>query len=877
MKATAIVLAAFWALAVFETRAEEEALPVWPQPGARFPADAKPLELPRERTGEAVWDKPPAVISPYAKDWYDYRPQVWGPERRIKDLAKYHAALQEMHVCGGVVVGRENPGPFEATRFPFYSTNLCNQLYLRNKSGRATSNAFKAERIDANRVRVPSLEDPALMASEEQSAENAARMAAPLRPLNYDLRDEATYTNGSASPFDYDFSEVSLKHFRLWLRAKYGTLEALNAEWGSGYTDWNAVRPMNSDDLLAKLRQNLASANLAPWADHREYNDDTFQSAVARYRQAIHKHDPNAPVGYSGTQMPSAWGGFDFWKMGLNLSWIEHYEILGSREAIRSFMPRSHPAIGVIPYNTIEAGLRRMWYLVLHGDAGGLVWPYTGNDTNQTVLLDVQEEAVELTEKGRNLKAIFAEARSGIPCLLRRSEPRHEPIAIVYSHASIRCAWPFEVLRDGDTWINRYSSYEGSHNYSAIGREGYYKLIEDLGCQYRLVSSRQVELGELVSGGYKLAILPRGIALSAEEIVGLRTFVEQGGVLVTDLMPGRFQSNGRQPSTDACAELFGLKRGAFDWEQESKPEDEKRGYVGGFGRKLELKLQEPFHDLPAGEVLAIQGFQEPGLEAGAAQPLARTATAPALLRHALGKGFAFTLNFDIPNYLAERASEQPAAATAPTRRLFAALLKQAGIAPAVTVRAGQEGTHPIGLEVFRYALGAGDLVAVHANGSVRIEIDLADYGPDVKVAAKRELRLTLPRKGFVTEMRTGKAFGNTGELSVHLEPGMPLLLSVLPYEVKALAVDASAGKIVDGKLELTASIQADGERIDHVVHAELVDAQGRVVPQSVVNLPLKNGSYSGAIDCSFVPGPGPWTLKLRDVASGKAAERSVSR
>ncbi|MBE7464838.1 MAG: beta-galactosidase [Planctomycetes bacterium] len=876
MRILAMMLTVYLAVAAFETRAAEEALPVWPQPGARFPADAKPLELPRERTGEAVWDTPPAVISPYASDWYDYVPQVWGPERRISDPAKYFAALQDLYVRGNVAAGRDTPDRFAASRFPFYWTNLCNQLYIRNKSGRATLNAFKQNRVDANRVRVPSLEDPATMSAEEKRAEECAQAGAPLKPLGYDLRDEATYTNGAASPFDYDFSDVSLKHFRLWLRAKYGTLEALNSEWGSAFPEWDAVRPTHSDGLLDRLRKQIASANLASWADHREYNDDTFHAAIARYRAAVHKHDPRAPVGYSGTQMPSAWGGFDFWKMGLNLSWIEHYEVLGSREAIRSFMPRSHPALAAIPFKDVESGLRRMWYLVLHGDAGGLVWPYAGDDTSKTLLLDVEGDTVKPTELGRNLKTIFAEARSGVPCLLRRARPRHEPIAVLYSHASIRCAWPFEVLRDGNTWINRFSSYEGGHNYSAAGREGFYKLFEDLGYQYRLVSSRQVERGELVADGFKLAVLPRGIGLSAREVAGLRDFVDRGGVLVADLMPGRFNENGRQPETDACAELFGLKRAPFSWEEESKPEDEKRGYQGGFGRKIELEMLEAFHGLEAGEKLLVQGFQEPGLEAGAAQPLARTAAGPALLRHAIGKGWAFTLNFDLPNYLTDRAADKPASATRVARRLFAALLKQAGVEPEVQVRARGADKHPVGWEVFRYELGAADLIGVHSNGSVRIEIDLADYGTDVKAAEESELEIMLPREGFVTEMRTGKYFGKTKRISVRLEPGRPLLVSVLPYEVGALRLQ-TLGKIAEGKLPLKVSIEAQGELQDHVVHAELINAQGEAVPQSVVNLPLKNGVYEGAIDCSYVPGSGPWTLKLRDVASGKTAEASVAK
>ena len=51
----------------------------------------------------------------------------------------------------------------------------------------------------------------------------------------------------------------------------------------------------------------------------------------------------------------------------------------------------------------------------------------------------------------------------------------------------------------------------------------------------------------------------------------------------------------------------------------------------------------------------------------------------------------------------------------------------------------------------------------------------------------------------------------------------------------------------------------------------------KIVPESVVNLPLPKGHYKGAIDLSFVPGNGPWTLKLNDVASGVKAEAKVKK
>ncbi len=877
--ATLIALLASSHVAVAE---DEAPLPKWPAAGSRFPADPVPFQLPDERTGAAVWKSPPALISPYHDDWYDYVSIMWGGDSRLPDAAALHGALRQMFVTAGLVYSQADPKGHIETKFPFYCTNLTNNLYLRNKSGSAALKGFKQDRSKANLVRKPSLEDPANDLAECGSAGKVAKRCAKALPLSYDLRDEGTYTISAAGPFDFDFSEISLKHFRLWLRAKYGTLEKLNATWKTTYKTWDEATPKTSDEILADLKKDLAHANLAPWADHREYNDDTMQAAVARYAAAIREFDPTAPVGYSGTQMPSAWGGFDYWKMGNNLSWIEHYECNGSRELLRSFMPRSSPAIAATPYDSVDGGIRRMWYLVLHGDAGGLIWPYHGNDTKNMVLLDVENGVAKLSEKGRNLRDVFREARNGIPCLLRHAQPREEPIGVLYSHASLRADWPFEVLRDGNDWINRYSSYEGGANYAAHGREGFYKALEDLGCQYTCISSRQVETGELLQRGIKLFIVPRGIALSDAEIAGLKNFVDGGGVLVTDLMAGRLDENGTLRAASPLDALLGLKRAEFSFEQETKAEDESHGgYVGGFGRALSVKLEDDFGAFKKGETFQVQGFQEPGLAAGTAKALGSTATGPALLENASGKGFAYTLNFDIPNYLSLRSAEKSDETTAAIRKVLAALLNKAGIAPAVQVSRKNAPGQPVCLENFHFTQGNADYVGLHSNGSVRIETeDLSDAGSGGSVKEGSQLTITLPKKGFVYDMRAGRALGETDHVTLAIPKDRPILLSILPYDVKEVKASVGDGKIADNTLKLDVSIvgpAADGDRVDHVVHAELLNAQNETVPESVVNLPLVKGAYKGAIDCTFVPGAGPWTLRLRDVASGKTAEFKITR
>ncbi len=860
--------------------------PKWPSIGSLFPADEAEArtKIAPDRLGIHFWKNPPEVISPYERSWYDFQTIIWGGQSgALAGKNEYFDALRSLYFRGSMVYSQGEPIVSTKGRMGFYNTCITNKLYIRNKPGAKIRAPWKKDPGNhKNSIRIPSLEDPATDQAERQNAFKAAQRNAPHVPFAYDLRDEATYTLSSASPHDFDFSEVSLAAFRVWLKTRYETIENLNREWDTHFKEWRAVVPLTSAEIMSREFPRLPEMNLAPWANHREYNEDTFISAIARYRDEIHRKDPGAPVGISGTQMPSAWGGFNFYKLGLATSWIEHYDVCGSHELIRSFMSsRKLPSIKALRYRDgVVKGLRNMWYYTLHGDAGALIWPFKGN-AQKNVIFEVTDGKIKPTKIGEDLGAIFKETRSGIPCLLRRAEFQTDPIGVLVSAASLRADWVLEVKRDGKDWVNRFSSWESSHNFAAAGRQGMYKMLEDIGLQYRCFSSKEVERGALLKQGLKLFIMPRGMALSKKEIEELKKFVEKGGVLVSDVMAGRMNENGRvwPGGSSPLDEVLGVKRGPFAFTDESgKAEVDGGTYTGGFGHDLNLKMKTDFQGLKAGETFTHRGHYEPGLKVASGRALAETNQGPALIENTVGKGFAYTLNFDMPNYLKKRAQKDVEQATLMHRRLLAALVQKAGIQSPVRLTRKGETNHPVGLETFRYKLGAAGLYAAHINGSVRIEwSDLSDKGEGVADVGQGKLLFKLPKKGYVSEVRSRKTFGLTDTVEVTMQKDRPVILAVLPYQVKALKVDLGKGRIENNRLALSVNVDAEGSVADHVIHAELMDSSGKTVPESVVNLPLAGGRYKGAIDMSYVPGKGPWTLRLKDVASGVQAEHKVTR
>src|SRR5262249_43311701 len=138
-----------------------------------------------------------------------------------------------------------------------------------------------------------------------------------------------------------------------------------------GKPDWQAVQQIKFDP--AEARKNAGRWNFAPWCDHRTYMDISLASALGDIRAAAREIDPHTPVGIEGTQMPSAFGGYDLWRLSRVLDWIEPYDIGNARAIFGSFMP-GKPFLTTVGEPDAKSARRRLWHLLLEGDKGCLVW-----------------------------------------------------------------------------------------------------------------------------------------------------------------------------------------------------------------------------------------------------------------------------------------------------------------------------------------------------------------------------------------------------------------------------------------------------------------------------------------------------------------------
>lgn len=517
------------------------------------------------------------VAKPSDRAWRDYAIFMWQPHSAA-DFAK----LRTLGINAGQYSGRARTPPdfLMANDLRWYAENIATDFYAeyhRFRRDRVPQWSFQQAkelyRKDPSSKealkRHPSLSDPVWLQKIHDRLVESARTFSPYRPLFYDLGDESGIAD-LAAPWDFDFSDHSLAGMRAWLMDRYGTLSALNREWGTAFANWNAVTPDTTNEAMQRKDDNFSS-----WADHKEWMDVSFASALDMGVRAIRSVDPDAFVAIAGAQMPG-WGGYDYYRLSQVLTAVEPYNIGNNIELLRSF----NPAIPVVTTAFARGPWEqhRIWYELLHGARGNIIWDEKSD-------LVTRDGAVG--ERGREVAPYYNEIRGGLGALLINSVRQADPIAIHYSQASMRTEWMLAAKPKGDAWRNRNASTERTDNEFLRLRESYCRLVEDLGLQYRFVAYAQLEQGELLKRGYRVLILPRSSALSDAELAAIREFRAQGGLVIADGEPGTFDEHSRRRPRPALTGMTSFQ--ALDYHQlritgkEKEIHEAMRKLIGGQG------------------------------------------------------------------------------------------------------------------------------------------------------------------------------------------------------------------------------------------------------------------------------------------------------
>jgi hypothetical protein len=403
--------------------------------------------------------------------------------------------------------------------------------------------------------RHPSLSDPNALADVRARLARNVRLFAPYRPLYYSLGDETGIADLAAA-WDFDVAPASLAQFRRWLRRGYGTLGALNRQWGTVFADWDQVRPILTDQAIAGPDDDFSG-----WVDFKTFMDDAFAGAVKAGTMAVHAADPTSLAAIEGAQVPG-WGGYDYARLAQAVDVMEIYDAGNNVEIALALNPlltvlTTTPAMSGAELAAAERG--RLWHELLLGNRGLILWDEAG------ALVD---DSGRPTALGRSYATLFDEFRDGLGDQLGAATPVAGPVAILYSPPSFRIDWLLARRQDarqgGADWSDRSAETEGKDSPLRASMRQAASLLAHLGLPPRWVSDDKLERGLLRGGGVRVLLLPRAIALSDREIAEIRAFAARGGRVLADVSAGLFDNHGRRRPAIPLSDVVGLVPGWWD-------------------------------------------------------------------------------------------------------------------------------------------------------------------------------------------------------------------------------------------------------------------------------------------------------------------------
>jgi hypothetical protein len=645
-------------------------------------------------------------------------------------------------------------------------------------------------------------------------------------PISYYAYEEPSLTHYRGG-LDLCWCPVCLAGFRAWLRETYGTLDAVNGEWGSSFSAWDEVMPFTTEEAQAAGRY-------APWADYRTWMEVMWADTYRLGHDVIRGLDPHAVICLSGNQEGTPFNGYDYSRLNRHLHQMQLYGSENLDEINRSFYP-GMLLTGCTGYGISNPYLAlQLWGWLLNGDTAGVVifWEISCLNPDLT-----------LCKSGRDLAQHFGELRGGgIARLLNAATRDNCGIAIHYSYPSFHGTW----ITDGEIVDHEWSS-RSSQAFAMLNRDrmAWTQLLEGLGYQYDFVSYDQIEEGFLRENGYRLLILPDSVAMSDKEAKAVEEFVAAGGVVISDIWPTVMNEHCTWRGGGALDLLFGIQH--------------------------EGVQSADFTRIDPGERVRTTEAEQGWCEGH-----------PGVARRHHGEGEAIYLGASLTPLFSERGVSDRAQLTR-LSDLAAKLLAEAGITPPARI-VNRSGRPVTTCESAHYRAGAADYFGLVRYPATPEEQDMLQQEASYTVplesargALERDdgaVRITFPEARHVYDIRQRRYLGHTDTVEATLSYGDATLLARLPYRVAGLRVTGPASVAPGQAVDLSLALDTDGDSAagDHVAAVWVYAPDGTRRRHYDCRIVMPKGRGAGSIPLALSDTPGPWRAVIRDVATGTEAE-----
>ncbi|MFF7445617.1 MULTISPECIES: beta-galactosidase [unclassified Streptomyces] len=356
----------------------------------------------------------------------------------------------------------------------------------------------------------------------------------------------------------YDYSDDAAHAFRDWLRARYGTLDALNHAWGTAfwsqrYTDWQQILPP---------RLAASHPNPTQQLDFKRFSSDALKDYLRAERDLLKAITPDVPVTTNFMVMGET--------RGMNYAdWAEEIDFVSNDHYVHPG-PQSRDELSFSANLTSGIAGGRPWFLMEHSTSAVNWQPVNvakrPGELARDSLLHVAHGADAVcyfqwrqsaagAEKYHSAMVPHAGADSELFRAVAELGATLKTLAPVAG--STRDSARVGIVFDWDSW---WASEQDSHptsllNYRQEGLDWYSALLA-LGVRADLVTTKSD------FARYDVLIAPVLHVVPADLAKDLTRYAEQGGHLITTYFSGIVDQNdhvwlGGYPG--ALRDLLGIR------------------------------------------------------------------------------------------------------------------------------------------------------------------------------------------------------------------------------------------------------------------------------------------------------------------------------
>ncbi|MEW2046794.1 beta-galactosidase [Streptomyces sp. NPDC005476] len=356
----------------------------------------------------------------------------------------------------------------------------------------------------------------------------------------------------------YDFSDDAARAFRVWLRARYGSLDALNHAWGTAfwsqrYSDWEQILPP---------RLAASHPNPTQQLDFKRFSSDALKDHLVAEREILREITPGIPVTTNFMVMGGTKGmNYPDWAGEIDFVSNDHYVHPGPQD-------RDELSFSANLVSGIASG--RPWFLMEHSTSAVNWQPVNvakrPGDLARDSLLHVAHGADAVCFFQWRQSAAGAEKYHSA-MVPHAGEDSDLFRAVADLGATLKTLAPVAgseretaavgILYDWDSW---WASEQDSHPTALLDYRqealDWYSALLALGVRADLVTTR-ADLSR-----HQVLIAPVLHVVPAELAKELTRYAEQGGHLVTTYFSGVVDENdhiwlGGYPG--ALRELLGIR------------------------------------------------------------------------------------------------------------------------------------------------------------------------------------------------------------------------------------------------------------------------------------------------------------------------------